>query len=133
MPRAFSSGALSIWSYAVYVAPPVSASTFVIAAVSDVFPWSTWPIVPTLQCGLSRLNFSLPMAHSVRWQMRFYLTARGIRARVLLFPAGVSAGHLRLDLVRNVVGDLFVMVELHRELGAALAHGPQRIDVTKHI
>ena len=28
----------------------------VIAAVSDVFPWSTWPIVPTLQCGLSRLN-----------------------------------------------------------------------------
>jgi hypothetical protein len=29
---------LSIWSYAVYVAPPVSANTFVIAAVSDVFP-----------------------------------------------------------------------------------------------
>jgi hypothetical protein len=41
IPRAFSSGALSIWSYGVYVAPPVSASTFVIAAVSDVFPWST--------------------------------------------------------------------------------------------
>jgi len=41
IPRAFSSGALSIWSYAVNVAPPVSASTFVIAAVSDVLPWST--------------------------------------------------------------------------------------------
>ena len=41
MPRAFSSGALSIWSYAVNVAPPVSARTFVIAAVSDVLPWST--------------------------------------------------------------------------------------------
>jgi hypothetical protein len=41
MPRAFSSGALSIWSYAVNVAPPVSASTLVIAAVSDVLPWST--------------------------------------------------------------------------------------------
>jgi hypothetical protein len=38
IPRAFSSGALSIWSYAVNVAPPVSASTFVIAAVSVVLP-----------------------------------------------------------------------------------------------
>src|SRR5277367_6801341 len=61
MPRAFSSGALSIWSYAVNVAPPVSASTFVIAAVSDVLPWSTWPIVPTLQCGLFRSNFAFAM------------------------------------------------------------------------
>ena len=58
MPRAFSSGALSIWSYAVNVAPPVSASTLVIAAVSDVFPWSTCPIVPMLQCGLFRSNFA---------------------------------------------------------------------------
>jgi hypothetical protein len=58
MPRAFSSGALSIWSYAVNVAPPFSAKTFVIAAVKDVLPWSTCPIVPTLQCGLLRLNFS---------------------------------------------------------------------------
>ncbi len=30
-----------------------------IAAVSDVLPWSTWPIVPTLQCGFVRANFSL--------------------------------------------------------------------------
>src|SRR5450755_4003864 len=58
MPRAFSSGALSIWSYAVNVAPPVSARTFVIAAVSDVLPWSTWPIVPMLQCGLFRSNLA---------------------------------------------------------------------------
>src|SRR5262245_32249688 len=58
MPRARSSGALSIWSYAVYVAPPVSARTFVIAAVNDVLPWSTWPIVPTLQCGFVRSNFA---------------------------------------------------------------------------
>src|SRR5580700_8864198 len=58
MPRAFSSGALSIWSYAVNVAPPVSASTLVIAAVSDVLPWSTWPIVPMLQCGFVRSNFA---------------------------------------------------------------------------
>src|ERR1700733_7444937 len=65
MPRAFSSGALSIWSYAVNVALPVSARTLVIAAVSDVLPWSTWPIVPMLQCGLLRLNFSLAIGLSV--------------------------------------------------------------------
>ncbi len=65
MPRAFSSGALSIWSYAVNVAPPDSARTFVIAAVKDVLPWSTWPIVPMLQCGLFRSNFALPMSVSV--------------------------------------------------------------------
>ena len=59
MPRARSSGALSIWSYAVKVAPPVLASTLVMAAVSDVLPWSTWPIVPMLQCGLFRSNFAL--------------------------------------------------------------------------
>ncbi len=28
-------------------------NTLVIAAVSVVLPWSTWPIVPTLQCGFS--------------------------------------------------------------------------------
>src|SRR5262249_37232543 len=39
----------------------MSAETFVSAAVSVVLPWSTWPIVPTLQWGLKRLNFSLAM------------------------------------------------------------------------
>ena len=33
------------------------ASTVVIAAVSVVLPWSTWPIVPTFTCGLVRSNF----------------------------------------------------------------------------
>jgi hypothetical protein len=28
----------------------------VIAAVRDVLPWSTWPIVPMLTCGLLRSN-----------------------------------------------------------------------------
>jgi hypothetical protein len=28
----------------------------VIAAVSVVLPWSTWPIVPTFTCGLVRSN-----------------------------------------------------------------------------
>src|SRR5919199_2729016 len=43
------------------VAPPVSARIFVIAAVSDVLPWSTCPIVPTLQCGFVRSNFAFAM------------------------------------------------------------------------
>jgi hypothetical protein len=37
-PRAFSSGALSIWSYAVNSPPFFSAITLVNAAVSVVFP-----------------------------------------------------------------------------------------------
>ena len=59
MPRAFSSGALSIWSYALNSPPNRSAPTFVSAAVSVVLPWSTWPIVPTFTCGLVRSNFPL--------------------------------------------------------------------------
>src|SRR5210317_2038044 len=53
MPRAFSSGAPSIWSYA-----RNSPKYLVIAAVSVVLPWSTWPTVPMLTCGLVRSNFS---------------------------------------------------------------------------
>ena len=40
IPRSFSSGALSISSKLLASAPPCSASTFVIAAVSVVLPWS---------------------------------------------------------------------------------------------
>ena len=36
-----------------------AARYLVIAAVSVVLPWSTWPIVPTLTCGLVRSNFFL--------------------------------------------------------------------------
>src|SRR3990167_7655877 len=61
MPRSFSSGALSIWSYAKNVASFFSDSTFVIAAVSVVFPWSTCPIVPMLMCGFVRSNFAFAM------------------------------------------------------------------------
>jgi hypothetical protein len=35
-----------------------SPKYFVIAAVSVVLPWSTWPIVPMFTCGLLRSNFS---------------------------------------------------------------------------
>jgi hypothetical protein len=64
MPRSRSSGALSIWSYAMNFAKFFFASTLVIAAVSVVLPWSTCPIVPTFRCGLLRTNFSLAIASS---------------------------------------------------------------------
>src|SRR5262245_33220546 len=63
MPRAFSSGAASIWSYALASPPNLAASTDVMAAVSVVLPWSTCPIVPTFTCGLVLTN--LPFAIEV--------------------------------------------------------------------
>ena len=33
-----------------------AALTKVMAAVSVVLPWSTWPMVPTFTCGLLRSN-----------------------------------------------------------------------------
>ena len=39
-------------------------NTVVIAAVSVVLPWSTWPIVPTLTCGLVRSNLPFAISQS---------------------------------------------------------------------
>src|SRR3546814_7426762 len=39
--------------------------SFVIAAVRDVLPWSTWPIVPMLQCGFVRSNFAFAMTRTL--------------------------------------------------------------------
>jgi len=62
IPRSFSSGALSIDSYARTSAMPFFANAIVMAAVSVVLPWSTWPIVPTFTCGLSRLKASFAIS-----------------------------------------------------------------------
>src|SRR5437762_12781473 len=61
IPRSRSSGALSIEANERNWAPPLRARYFVIAAVSVVLPWSMWPMVPTLTCGLVRSNFFLAM------------------------------------------------------------------------
>ncbi len=42
-------------------ASPFAAWIRVIAAVSVVFPWSTWPMVPTFTCGFFRSNLALAM------------------------------------------------------------------------
>src|SRR6478609_7728357 len=108
MPRAFSSGAASIWSYALNSPPKRSAPILVSAAVSVVLPWSTWPIVPTLTCGLVRWNFSLDIVGS-------FLS--------VLLDDGVG------DVARR----LGVMVEFHREGRAALRHGAHRGRVAEHL
>src|SRR6202166_2760997 len=118
MPRAFSSGALSIWSYAVEVAPPVSAKTLVIAAVSDVLPWSTCPIVPTLQCGFVRANFSLAM---------------GLSVRPPVIALAQASGELRLNFICDRSRHVGIVIELHGESGASLTHGAQIVDVAEHV
>ena len=52
-------------SNAIFCAGPLFAWIFVIAAISVVLPWSTWPIVPTFTCGFVRSNFALPMVASL--------------------------------------------------------------------
>ena len=65
MPRARSSGALSIESKDENsTLSPASDRYFVIAAVSVVLPWSTWPIVPTFTCGFVRSYICLAMSVS---------------------------------------------------------------------
>jgi hypothetical protein len=68
IPRAFSSGALSIWSNGVKeVFGLASWRTLVMAAVRVVLPWSMCPIVPTLTCGLLRSNLALAMVAPTSW------------------------------------------------------------------
>src|SRR4051812_32209377 len=69
MPRAFSSGALSIWSKAEASLRPgyLSCSTLVIAAVRVGFPWPVCPMVPMLTCGLVRSNLDLATGFLSSW------------------------------------------------------------------
>src|SRR5438874_3160980 len=57
--RPCDSDAFATSSYGMNFAHPLSAATFVSAAVRVVLPWSMWPMVPTLTWGLERSNFSL--------------------------------------------------------------------------
>src|SRR3954462_8496188 len=106
MPRWRSSGALSIPAKLFAVPPPFFASTFVIAAVSVVLPWSMCPMVPTLRCGFVRANFCLAIP--------YLPTLNSLRPRALL---GDLAGDRRWDFL--------VPVELHGEVGATLRHRAQ--------
>src|SRR5690242_3104259 len=118
MPRSRSSGALSIVSKARYSASPLSARYLVIAAVSDVLPWSMWPIVPMFTCGLVRSNFFLAIVAS--------LLALG-RDRC---SADLGLGD---ELLGKVARDLCVVRQLHRVAGPALGHRPQVRGVAEHL
>src|SRR6476660_5802779 len=85
MPRAFSSGALSIWSNAEASLRfgYLSCRTLVIAAVSVVFPWSMCPMVPMLTCGLVRSNLALATGFLSSW-LRRWCVALGWAVLVLL-------------------------------------------------
>src|SRR5262249_25520153 len=103
--RPWLSDAFATWSYDTNdFDQPRSVDTFVSAAVSVVLPWSTCPIVPTLQCGLVRSNFSLAMGLSVRPLQATRPTSR----------------ELCLNLGGNRRGHLLVVVELHGESRAPL-------------
>src|SRR5579883_2302087 len=122
IPRARSSGALSIDSNERYSASPFSASTFVIAAVSVVFPWSTCPIVPTFTCGFVRSNFFLAMVtHSLPLPC-----AAGGRRRLLVPTLGQH-------LARGLLRDRRVVRELHRVGGSALRQRAQVGRVAEHL
>src|SRR5471030_3475992 len=98
-------------SYARNVAWPRIANTLVIAAVKLVLPWSTWPIVPMLQCGLLRSNF----AFAIFLLLNSYLGVFGF------------------DFVRERLRDLAVVIEFHRIVRAPLGLAAQLIDVAEHV
>src|SRR5918998_3903992 len=109
MPRCFSSGALSIWSKATSrfagSSGTLLARTFVIAAVRVVLPWSTWPMVPTLRCGLflSKTPLDISSLLSLRY------------------------------LFRDALRHLGVLVELHGEGGPTLGLAPHGGRVPEHL
>src|SRR5258707_7181496 len=136
MPRSRSSGALSIVSNERNVFFGLCfESTFVIAAVSVVLPWSMCPIVPMFTCGFDRSNFSLPMTLSVFPISKIQLPKipKGdapCDTGLLVFT--VFALHLGNDLFRDRAGRLFILLELHGIVSAALRGRPHVSGVTEH-
>src|SRR5258706_13612579 len=103
-PRSRSSGALSIDSKARYSASPLRLRYLVIAAVSEVLPWSIWPIVPMFTCGLVRSNFFLATG-PVSLQTVGDRTLEGTASPVFM-ASGDARGHGAHD--RGRTDDLFL-------------------------
>src|SRR5262245_51455708 len=122
IPRSRSSGALSIDPYSrTAIVLFFVCSTFVIAAVNVVLPWSMCPIVPTFTCGLVRSNFCLAMSGS---------PCAGLAGR----PGGAGlAGDLRHDLLGDGPRHFLVAGELHGVGGPPLGHGANVGGVAEHL
>src|SRR3954471_3394543 len=158
MPRAFSSGALLIWSNADASLRfgYLSCRTLVIAAVSVFLPWSMCPMVPMLTCGLVRSNLALAtgapsgfLATRSRgdyWGLlvcadracRSILGAGGRPSQnVIVRPGPLPGGSLPACLLDDLVGDrlrrLGVGVELHRVGRLARGLRPEVTDVAEHL
>src|ERR1700689_150432 len=130
MPRSFSSCALSIWSKGVkgLTSGILSCRTLVIAAVNVVLPWSMWPMVPMLTCGL------------VRWNLAF---ATGFSSLVAIHPPGpggwsrtyccLLASRLGDDLLGDAGRDLRIRIELHAVVRPALCPAAQVPHVAEHL
>src|SRR5215213_11784183 len=119
IPRSRSSGALSIESKARYSDSPFRARYLVIAAVSDVLPWSMWPIVPMFTCGLVRSNFFLAIVRCS--------PGSSVRDRC---SADLGLGD---ELLGEIARDLGVVRQLHRGARPALGHRPQLRRVAEHL
>src|SRR5215210_5811646 len=131
MPRCRSSGALSIWSNAWVLGLPtgsLSWSTFEIAAVSVVLPWSMCPMVPMLTCGLVRSNLALATGFLSSWVTQV-VRCSGVG----LYGVGLLARRLRDDLLGHVLRDLRVAVEDHRVAGPSLGAAAQVAHVAEHL
>src|SRR6478752_3859322 len=141
MPRAFSSGALSIWSNADASLRfgYLSCRTLVIAAVSVVFPWSMCPMVPMLTCGLVRSNLALATGFLSPWfrsRARVWGVRGGARRPRTEWPAtghSLLAGRLGDDLLGDVLRDLGVRVEHHGVARPSLGAAAQVAHVAEHL
>src|SRR5581483_9842148 len=120
MPRAFSSGALSMESKERnFTFGLCFASVLVMAAVKVVLPWSMCPMVPMLTCGLLRSNFSFA---------------------ILLLPDSLPDSLFRNlalyagdDLFGNVLRHFLVLPEMHGEAAASLSARTQLGGVAEHL
>src|SRR3712207_3333771 len=138
MPRAFSSGALSIWSKAdaSLRSGYLSCSTLVIAAVSVVLPWSMCPMVPMLTCGLVRSNLALATGFLSSWcrsRARTLGWACWGAGRGRTPPGRSLAGRLGDDLLGDVLRDLGVRVEHHGVARPPLGAAAQVVHVDEHL
>src|SRR5690242_7063864 len=133
MPRAFSSGALSIWSNAEASLRfgYLSCSTLVIAAVSVVLPWSMCPMVPMLTCGLVRSNLALATGFLSSW-LRSRARGGGDCGQCS-GGAGLLARGLRDDLLGHVLRNFRIAVEDHRVAGPTLGAAAQVAHVAEHL
>src|SRR3712207_5482883 len=136
MPRAFSSGALSIWSKAdaSLRSGYLSCRTLVIAAVSVVLPWSMCPMVPMLTCGLVRSNLALATGFLSSWLRRWCVLWVALCSGPAGLPADrLLAGRLGDDLLGDVGRDLGVRVEHHGVARPSLGAAAQVAHVAEHL